>query len=471
MEPPDDTVRPSSVPSWMSELKGQPGVPALPPRQRAAHLIDGAAPTSRPRAPIVAQKTQATKPVRRPRRRSAPTKKERAPPRSLTESWESLRLFGRKNLGRRLEEGDEASDHVHFVNCDTTQEEASSLFSVREVVENSDGHLEAQPSSMFVIPELPRGRELLLNVLSTWGDPHYVGLAGFEVFDERGELVPVEDVWADPSNINVLPGNEDDPRVVENLLDGVNHTGDDLHAWLAPFTRGQHHHVGLKLSRTTTIAMIRLWNYNKSRIHSYRGARYAEMTLDNRAIFKGEIRRATGGTSDDCSECILFTTDEETLRRIEQNDRCATPTTPPPRVSSAEYRPGASAAVTRAAKPAVRESTPDAWTDERPKTSCGNRGASRNRKKRPAHVSAPREAYKASSSLSLDISSKPLQRREVVKASTPVAMRSRPSTAQPHRTTDLPRGRRLELRILSNWGDPGIVRCRAPHAIDATLTG
>ena len=208
--------------------------------------------------------------------------------------------------------------------------------------------------------------------------------------------------------------------------------------------------------------MVRLWNYNKSRIHSYRGVRYAEMMLDNRAIFKGEIRRASGPLTDDCSECILFTTDEETLRRIEQNDRCATPTTPPPRVSSAEYRPGASAAVTRAAKPAVRESTPDAWTDERPKTSCGNRGASRNRKKRPAHVSAPREAYKASSSLSLDISSKPLQRREVVKASTPVAMRSRPSTAQPHRTTDLPRGRRLELRILSNWGDPGIVRCQAP---------
>ena len=179
MEPPNPNTtpgqRPSSVPSWMSELKGQPGVPALPPRQRAAHLIDGAAPTSRPRAPIVAQMTQAPKPARRPRRRSAPTKKERAPPRSLTESWESLRLFGRKNLGRRLEE--EPSDHVHFVNCDTTQEEASSLFSVKEVVEHSDGHLEAQPSSMFVIPELPRGRELLLNVLSTWGDPHYVGLA------------------------------------------------------------------------------------------------------------------------------------------------------------------------------------------------------------------------------------------------------------------------------------------------------
>ena len=26
--------------------------------------------------------------------------------------------------------------------------------------------------------------------------------------------------------------------------------------------------------------MIRVWNYNKSRIHSYRGARYVELLLD-----------------------------------------------------------------------------------------------------------------------------------------------------------------------------------------------
>ena len=161
MEPSDPTagsVRPSSVPSWMSELKGQPGVPALPPRQRAAHLIDGAAPTSRPRAPIVAQKTQATKPVRRPRRRSAPTKKERraaAVADRVLGEFETLRA---EEPGATAGRGREASDHVHFVNCDNTQEEASSLFSVREVVENSDGHLEAQPSSMFVIP--PQGREL-----------------------------------------------------------------------------------------------------------------------------------------------------------------------------------------------------------------------------------------------------------------------------------------------------------------------
>ena len=63
--------------------------------------------------------------------------------------------------------------------------------------------------------------------------------------------------------------------------------------------------------KDVTIAMIRIWNYNKSRIHSYRGARYIEISLDRRLIFKGEIQRAPGATlgPEACSECVLFTMD------------------------------------------------------------------------------------------------------------------------------------------------------------------
>ena len=50
--------------------------------------------------------------------------------------------------------------------------------------------------------------------------------------------------------------------------------GDDLHMWLTPFTAGRHHYVFIDLGVSRTISMLRLWNYNKSRIHSYRGARY-----------------------------------------------------------------------------------------------------------------------------------------------------------------------------------------------------
>eukprot|EP01036_Dinobryon_divergens_P031642 gene31642-41079_t len=45
--------------------------------------------------------------------------------------------------------------------------------------------------------------------------------------------------------------------------------------------------------------MIRIWNYNKSRIHSFRGARYLEISFDGVPIFKGEAKtsyhRVSGG--------------------------------------------------------------------------------------------------------------------------------------------------------------------------------
>ena len=40
-------------------------------------------------------------------------------------------------------------------------------------------------------------------------------------------------------------------------------------------------------------------NYNKSRIHSARGARHVEMFLDCSKIFSGEIVRASAASADD----------------------------------------------------------------------------------------------------------------------------------------------------------------------------
>ena len=72
--------------------------------------------------------------------------------------------------------------------------------------------------------------------------------------------------------------------------------------------------------------MIRIWNYNKNRIHSYRGARYIQITLDEVVVFRGEIQRAAGTTSAEaemCSECILFTTNPTILGLIEKYDPIA----------------------------------------------------------------------------------------------------------------------------------------------------
>jgi hypothetical protein len=44
--------------------------------------------------------------------------------------------------------------------------------------------------------------------------------------------------------------------------------------------------------------MIRVWNYNKSRIYSTRGVKDIDILLDDSLIFKGEISKAPGWMTD-----------------------------------------------------------------------------------------------------------------------------------------------------------------------------
>ena len=46
----------------------------------------------------------------------------------------------------------------------------------------------------FSIPELPIGRELVLNILTTWGDRFYVGLTGIEIYTASGEPAKIAQV-------------------------------------------------------------------------------------------------------------------------------------------------------------------------------------------------------------------------------------------------------------------------------------
>ena len=66
-------------------------------------------------------------------------------------------------------------------------------------------------------------------------------------------------ISADPSDINVLPGYDKDPRVVTNLIDGINRTRDDTHMWLAPFTYRESHWIKLVFEKSVEVAMVRIW--------------------------------------------------------------------------------------------------------------------------------------------------------------------------------------------------------------------
>lgn len=176
----------------------------------------------------------------------------------------------------------------------------------------------------FIIPEMPRGRKLEFNIVQTWGDINYLGLTGIEVFDGEGLPIKLEAscITATPCDINLLMGYGNDPRTVDKLIDGSYFTQDDFHAWLTPFTQGEDHTITIDLGASTNISLIRFWNYNKSRIHSHRGARLVSATLDGTTIFRGEIKRAPGNTNDlaACCELLLFTEDDEVMANIDAND-------------------------------------------------------------------------------------------------------------------------------------------------------
>ncbi|XP_030256065.1 protein KIAA0556 isoform X2 [Sparus aurata] len=256
---------------------------------------------------------------------------------TLMESWDSLTKFNQCQRGRISNMGFEGDIFDEFlqrqgrgpatvpVNSTTAPRSPLSSLSTQggALCEGTDDDPSMEREEEFEIPVLPQGQRLVINILSTWGDRHYVGLNGLEVFSSSGEPLQPAHIRADPPDINILPAYGKDPRVVTNLIDGANRTQDDMHLWLAPFTPGRSHTIFLDFGAPYQVAMIRVWNYNKSRIHSFRGVKEVEMLLDGRCIFRGEIAKASGtlsGGLDQFGDTILFTTDDEILEAMSRYD-------------------------------------------------------------------------------------------------------------------------------------------------------
>lgn len=177
--------------------------------------------------------------------------------------------------------------------------------------------------SDFSLPIIPSGRILEMRIYSTWGDKYYVGMAGLEVFDSLGRPVQISPngIEASPSDLNSLPGYHGDPRTIDKLVDGNYKTCDEIHSWLAPFYEESPNKIRIDLQSSLSLSMIRLWNYNKNRIHSSRGARIISLFLDGSLIFFGEISKAPGNLTEaeESAECIIFM-DEGVYQNIEKND-------------------------------------------------------------------------------------------------------------------------------------------------------
>ncbi|EGG22459.1 hypothetical protein DFA_04586 [Cavenderia fasciculata] len=162
-------------------------------------------------------------------------------------------------------------------------------------------------------------------------DNHFVGLSGIDIFDGSGSFIKLNELKTKiKTNVqnDDLGGGESpslygyDPKTIERTIDQVPRTCDDMHQWLAPFSKDQPITITILFDHPLIISLIRIWNYNKSRIYTYRGIKNIEIKLDNIIIFKGSIRKAQGTlhSCDECAEYLVFTNDETTLQSIEQND-------------------------------------------------------------------------------------------------------------------------------------------------------
>jgi hypothetical protein len=77
---------------------------------------------------------------------------------------------------------------------------------------NDDASVAEVPApGNFVMPtKPPHGRQIIISILSTWGDEHYVGLSGIELYGADGSKIEFGSNWAKsirafPSSVNDLP--------------------------------------------------------------------------------------------------------------------------------------------------------------------------------------------------------------------------------------------------------------------------
>ena len=100
---------------------------------------------------------------------------------------------------------------------------------------------------------------MVIDIISTWGDKHYVGLNGIEIFSNTGEPARIKEIRAHTTSVNHSPNNDHNPYTINNLINGINRTRDDANLWLTPYSNGDHHYVYMIFEFTITIAMIRIW--------------------------------------------------------------------------------------------------------------------------------------------------------------------------------------------------------------------
>uniref|UniRef100_A0A0N5BPA2 DUF4457 domain-containing protein n=1 Tax=Strongyloides papillosus TaxID=174720 RepID=A0A0N5BPA2_STREA len=183
--------------------------------------------------------------------------------------------------------------------------------------EENETHFKNYFNDNIMIPELPEGCVLSLNFIESWsGSNEEFGIRGIEIFNSHGLLIhPIqtscngEVICGKIEKIFFISGSSIKDKS-NNVIIKKKEFNDNFVTIKAVFKKAE------------IVSMIRIYNFNKSRVDMMLGVRFIEIRLDNLPIFSGEISTSFGlsdgyGTIGDT---ILFTTSDEILEEVRKND-------------------------------------------------------------------------------------------------------------------------------------------------------
>ena len=190
----------------------------------------------------------------------------------------------------------------------------------------------------YETPVHPCGHVFKFALLSTWGDPYYIGLDCVELYDTNGRKISVspEQVDATPHSINVLDPNyriatgkterekinnmeEIDGRLPPNILSSARDSS-RTH-WIAPLTTSlantgvcpDPNYLYFTFDHQVAISMIKIINYSKT---PNRGVSSIALSVDDALVYKGSLLKYDNKSR---FQTILFTNNEDIIEKERDN--------------------------------------------------------------------------------------------------------------------------------------------------------
>ncbi|CAD8210251.1 unnamed protein product [Paramecium pentaurelia] len=184
--------------------------------------------------------------------------------------------------------------------------------------------------------QLPQGTKITIKLISTWGDLHYIGLNGIELFDPNGDLI-MPKLYSKPYSVKELPDMEMDVRTPDKLLNNCNVTLDAKQIWLAPFVNSYTNRLQTNINSSVfdqvnyqvnklillfdspqQVSAISFYNYSKTPV---RGVKECEISMDDYIIYQGYLNLSTltqtpKGIIGNNKTTVLFTRDERLIEQI-----------------------------------------------------------------------------------------------------------------------------------------------------------